>query len=255
MITVTGGMGTPDWVYEKGAESIDFNGKQIKWLGKDIALKMVVPWDETYLKEWEHFLMALGEHIKDWDNVYCIHMTGGGFISEMHLPKKDGMIEKWEKAGFSPEKGADMWKKIIAMYDKHMPRNAGLAIALSPILKGNGVDDIIFNWAKDKYGNKVWFQRNILKERTAKNPNGKYSSQLRTASAFTTVGWQTAIIPGKDLVGNKKIAYQHAIDTNSSYVEVYPEELNEATARRELIELNKGLKANYERLKSAYLPH
>jgi len=258
MITVTAGMGTPDWVYEKGTKFVAFDGKQIRWLKRDIALKMPVPWDEIYLKEWEDFLMALGEKIAEWDNVYCVHMTGGGYISEMHLPVwQEGMIDKWENAGFSPEVGAAMWKRIIEMYDRHMPKNVGLVISLSPIVKGgkggDGVSRIVFDWATKKYGNRVWYQRDILKERTATNPNGKLSSQMKAAASFTTIGWQTAFIPDKDLVGNKAIAYQHAINTNSSYVEVYPEEMRDASAREELMKLNNGLKGNYERLKNVYL--
>ena len=100
---------------------------------------MPVPWDEPYLASWERFLQALGRHLQTWTNLYCVQMTGGGFIGEMHLPKKSAeVIAQWENAGITDDKLIAMWQRIIRAYDKTMPPGIGLALDLGqPFRKSN----------------------------------------------------------------------------------------------------------------------
>jgi len=253
MITVTGGMGTPEWVYGKGARSVTFSSDEIGWMGRTGGkqYKMVVTWDDVYLKEFFDFLKVLGKKIEDWKYVYCIHMTGGGFISEMHLPKHlPETLKQWEEAGISNDVMFETWKKIFGAYDKYMPPHVGLSIALSPVLKKVTVEYEIRDWALKRYGNRVWFQRNVLKERTARM-NGRYSQQIRDLSSKTTVGWQTAIAPGKDF-GDYTVAYKHAVGTGACFVEAYSREFKEEAADA-LMELSRGLRDNYSKMKHRYL--
>lgn len=248
MITITGGMGTPDWVYDMGAKSVLFDTSEANWLPGEKPVRMVVPWDETYLDAWDDFLAALGEKIRDWDNVYCIHMTGGGFISEMHLPKKSpDTIRQWTEAGISDEVCTQMWKRIIEAYDRHIPQQIGLSLASGVPFRGSHSYDAVYEWAKAKYGDRVWYQHNSLAEKKFDMPTNSQSVRLTEASAFTTVGWQMSYNPQKDIVGDRHKAYQHALDTNSSFVEVYPVDLNNPDLRDALSHLNDGLKENHQR--------
>ena len=252
MITVTAGMGSPDWVYDEGAKSIVFDSSESPWMaGKGgEKVRLVVPWDLIYLREWETFLKELGEKIKDWKNVYCVHMTGGGYISEMHLPKRlPETIQQWKNAGASEEICTATWKKIIDAYDRSMPPYIGLSIALSPVLEKYACDEQIYQWAKERYRNRVWFQKNTLKGRMG---GPKDSTFLQNAAPITTVSWQMSIAPGRDF-GDPKLAFERGVSTLASFIEVYPKVLGNPELSNALMECNAGLKANYEKLKPEYL--
>ena len=50
MITVTAGMGTPDWVYKQGIPTVEFDSQEVQWWGDSGAvLRMPVPWNDEYL--------------------------------------------------------------------------------------------------------------------------------------------------------------------------------------------------------------
>ena len=152
------------------------------------------------------------------------------------------------RAGHSEDVCVKMWQRIIEIYDRYMPRGIGLSPALSPVLRGDRCTARLCAWAKEKYPGRVWFQRNILKERTVRNPTDAFSRQFREAAAFTTVGWQMAYLPCKDIVGDRSMAYRHAVATRASFVEVYPVDFNNSDLRSALIALNEGLKRNQLRL-------
>jgi hypothetical protein len=250
MITITAGMGSPEWVYGEGVRAIYFSSDEVPWMGSKGGnkLKMVVPWDEAYLSQWDRFLAALGARINSMKHIFCIHVTGGGFISEMHLPKKlPETIRQWKEAGASDAVCLRMWQKIFASYGTHMPKHVGLAIALSPTLSNIDVSEALQGWAKETYGNRVWLQRNTLK--AERGP--LFFNQLKQAAEYTTVGWQTAIAPGRDF-GDRTATFQNAVESNGSYVEVYDGDIRDRSSRAALVDFNNALKKTYNKFNDRY---
>jgi len=191
-----------------------------------MSASMPVPWSESYLQSWERFLGALGKEISGWQDVYCVHMTGGGFIDEMHLPKKQpATIQQWNAAGLSDEKLFAVWKRIIGAYDKSMPANVGLTLALGIPFAQSRTPELVSRHALERYPGRVWFQQNGLKaERAAQ---ARFPELLRAASAKTVVGYQM-LGGGRFLdaqLGDRKRAFENALQDHVSYVEVYRADL------------------------------
>ena len=226
MVRVTAGMKSPPWVYDRGCRKITFPAEDTNFLKPGTQATMPVPWDEAYLAAWEQFLKALGQHLRNWTNLYCVQMTGGGFIGEMHLPKQSaGVIAQWEAAGISDEKLIAMWQRIIRAYDKTMPPGIGLALDLGQPFQKSRATPAIFAWAMEKYPGRVWFQQNGLNERVT--AEGQYAKMLRLAARTTTVGYQM-LGGGRFLdeqTGDRRKCFERAIGDGCRYVEVYRQDL------------------------------
>ncbi len=245
MIRITAGMQSPAWIYEQGAKKITFYGDETNWLKPDTVTVMPVPWDDVYLQAWKRFIIALGNKISNWSNVYCIQMTGGGIISEMHLPKKrKSTIKEWRAAGISDEKIVAMWEELIDTYNKAMPLEAGLGLNLGLPFKKSHAAELVYEYALKKYPGRVWFQQDGLQEKYP--PNSLYSRMLRQASTKTVVGYQM-LGGGKFLdaqTGNRRLAFERAIADGCSYVEVYRADLKDAKWKEAMVFLARGLADN-----------
>ncbi|MBV9659399.1 MAG: hypothetical protein JO295_14965 [Verrucomicrobia bacterium] len=245
MIRVIAGVNSPRWLYAQGVPKITFQGDETNWMPADETATMPVPWSESYLQRWERFLSALGREISGWPEVYCVHMTGGGFIDEMHLPKKNpATIQQWNEAGISDETLFAMWRKIIAAYDKSMPGNVGLTLALGIPFARSRTPELVYRYALERYPGRVWFQQNGLKaERAA---GARFPEMLRGASAKTVVGYQM-VGGGRFLdaqTGDRRAAFENAIQDHASYVEVYRTDLIDPQWREALQFLARGLRSN-----------
>ena len=245
IVRIIAGSLSPQWIYTQGVPKVTFLGQETNWMQAGAIGVMPVPWNEAYLLAWERFVAALGNEISGWQNVYCVQMTGGGFIDEMHLPRKlPETIEQWNKAGISDEKLFGMWKSIIAAYDKSIPAKIGLALDLGIPFAQSRAPEMVYQYALGHYPGRVWFQQNGLK--AERDPNAKFPEMIRVASTRTVVGYQM-LGGGKFLdaqTGDRKTAFQNAIDDNSSYVEVYKADLMDPTLRDDVEFLASGLRGN-----------
>ena len=247
MVRVTAGMNSPAWVYERGCRKITFPPEDTNFLKAGTQPAMPVPWDDAYLAAWEQFLQALGRHIHDWPGLYCVQMTGGGFIGEMHLPKKSAsVIAQWEAAGINDDKLISMWQRIIRAYDKAMPSGVGLALDLGQPFTKSQATPAVFAWARDHYRGRVWFQQNGLNERVT--AEGQYARMLRAAAETTTVGYQM-LGGGKFLdqdTGDRRKCFERAVGDHCKYVEVYREDLRDPKWQAAVEYLAEGLRRNAE---------
>ena len=248
MVRVTAGMNSPLWIYDRGCRKITFSGGDTNFLKPGSMHTMPVPWDEAYLAAWEQFLQALGQHLRNWDNLsclYCVQMTGGGLIGEMYLPKDSKeVIAQWRAAGISDEKLIAMWQRIIQTYDRAIPQGIGLVLDLGQPFNRSKATPAIFAWALKKYPGRVWFQQNGLSERT--KADSQYAQMLSQASRTTTVGYQ--MLGGGDFLdqktGDRRKAFDRAIADGCKYVEVYRQDLNDPKWRSAVEYLADGLRKN-----------
>ncbi len=243
IVRIIAGSLSPQWIYAQGVPKITFLGQETNWMRADAIGMMPVPWNEAYLRAWERFVAALGNEISGWQNVYCVQMTGGGFIDEMHLPRKlPETIEQWDRAGISDEKLFAMWKRIIETYDKSIPAKIGLALDLGIPFARSRAPEMIYQYALEHYPGRVWFQQNGLKAQ--RDPGAKFPEMIRAASTRTVVGYQM-LGGGKFLdtqTGDRRAAFENAINDNSSYVEVYKADLMDPTLRSDMVFLADALR-------------
>ncbi len=249
MVRVTAGMYSPSWLYEKGVPSVCFGSDEVGggWMKQGAEGRMPVPWDSQYLDRWAAFLKVLGEKIKDWPGLYCVQMTGGGFIGEMHLPTRtEPTNTQWKKFGISDEKLVPMWQRIITTYDQTMPPNVGIALDLGTPFKvpKSQTPQLVYDWAREKFPGRVWFQQNGLKEKYPAESN--WSTKIREASA-TTIGGYQMVGGGKFLdkeTGDRRKAFERAIEDRCLYVEVYRGDLLDPKWEKAVQFLAEGLRKN-----------
>lgn len=240
MVVATPGIFTPDWVFRDDLKIVQLSKDDAKWLKGSAT--MPVPWQDSYLNDWENFLMAFGRKLQSMNlpNLYCVHIAGGGFIDEMHLPKKtESSMEQWRKHGVSEEKLDTMWKRIVTAYDRFMPPNIGLPLGLAPTIPGFNNHRTIYDWALGKYSRRVWFQQNGLSGKWTGEQ--EWSKMIRAAQSSTTVGYQVSEFREKSLDHQ---GYERAIEDGCSYVEVFSIDFFDPKLKQPLEFLAKGLSEN-----------
>ena len=248
IIRVIAGSASPGWLYAQGVPTVTFQGSETNWMPAGATATMPVPWNEGYLQAWEKFLGAFGREITGWQNVYCVQMTGGGFIDEMHLPKKSPeTIRQWNDAEIGDEKISAMWKRIIQAYNRSMPEKIGLVLDLGIPFARSESPTLIYQFALETYPGRVWFQQNGLKAERALN--AKFPAMIRAASGKTTVGYQ--MLGSANFLdaqtGDRRAAFANAINDHSSYVEVYKADLVDPRLRSDVMFLAGGLSHNRQR--------
>jgi len=245
MITVSGGMFTPEWVYALGPRKITFLADDTNWMEPNTTATMPVVWDEPYVQAWENLLKVLGEKIRDLPEVHSVCVTGAGFISEMHLPKRHPQTAaQWEAVGIDDEKMVVLYKRLIATYDRVMPRHIGLPIHLGSPFGQSKTADIIYAWALQEYPGRVWFQQDGLQGGT--QADGRWSRMLRNASSLTTVGYEMlgSVTRNNEETGDRRKAFERAIEDGCTYVEIFRDDLLVPEHKEAIEFLAEGLKRN-----------
>jgi Beta-galactosidase len=226
MLRVVAGINSPEWIYQARAKPFEFQNSNLAHPENyPTNLRMPIPWDEVYLSKWEAFIRAFGQRYNGNPNIYCIHMSGGGYIGELNLPKT---YKKWEQAGYSDEKLIAAWKRIIDAYQKAFP-TIPTTIAINEPL---GVDRShvmgpVVAYALEKYPGKVYIQHNGLQATYPKQH--RIRETLREAARKTVVGYQ--MVGGKgwleNRVGDRTAAFRNALEDHASYIEVYASDIRD----------------------------
>jgi len=245
IVRVVSGMHAPEWVYKlDGVRSVTFGPAEVSWL--KFETRMPVPWDEPHLAAWEKMVQALGKKIDGWSDVPCVQMAGGGFIDEMHLAKRTkNALAQWKAVEVSEEKVEALWKRIISMYDKYVPKRMGIGINLAPPLDGYKTAEAIHKWALQEYPGRVWFQQNGLTARW--NGDSIWSKMILEGSKTTTVGYQLG--GAGERIGDRTKTYARAVEDGCSYVEIFHYDLRGGKWETETQVLAKGLEENHRKLK------
>ncbi len=117
-----GARGTPDWVYEAGAESYEWTVGAATEHNFGQTLKAPLPWDPVWLREWTGFIRALGEKYNANPHVAGITMTGPvGPYGEMSLPRSREMKVGWQELGWDDDRFFAAYKACIDAYAEAVP--------------------------------------------------------------------------------------------------------------------------------------
>jgi len=123
------GTGTPDWVYAKSAdgspgaavfETVGPNPNRKDTYQKPIRIP--IPWDPAYLREFERFIRAAGERYASDPLCVAVAVTGANFQSaEAHLPKAPKDREKWNALEYR-DKLSKAYERYIDIFAGAFPR-------------------------------------------------------------------------------------------------------------------------------------
>jgi hypothetical protein len=207
-IWVTPGVSTPEWVYSRGARSIN-----VKY--NDRILKVPVPWNKVYLKLWFDFVSNLADLIRNKPNLKNVVVTVAHFkSSEFHLPGKLTGLNS-----YSPNKILGIWKDAIDHFAMQFPwqfltTHSTIAIMRNKTLPNN----IVLHGAR-VYSGRFGTQMNNFKERMG----FKSLNRLKRLSREMPVGLQAACYfgakkPGGDLYQALDVGFNVA---NARYFELY----------------------------------
>jgi hypothetical protein len=227
MVRVVAGQRSPKWVYEAGAKPFEFTRRDLfhPQQHRVGTLKMPLPWDDVYLEKWMRFIDAFGKRYNGREGLYSVHMSGGGRIGEMNLPKNK---EDWRSAGYTHEKLIAAWKKIIKGFRKALPDTPTNLAVNRPLGKDSEeVVERLVDYVLQTYPGKVYLQQNGLK--AGMSLEHPMRAMLREAAQKTTVGYQMVGGAGwlGDVAGDPASAIDLAKSDGASYVEVYARDLRE----------------------------
>jgi len=123
------GTGTPNWVYAKSAdgspgaavfETVGPNPNRKGTYQKPVRIP--IPWDPAYLREFERFIRAVGERYAGDPLCVAVTVTGANFQSaEAHLPKAPKDLEKWKALEYR-DKLSKAYERYIDIFAGAFPR-------------------------------------------------------------------------------------------------------------------------------------
>lgn len=170
-LAILGGRWVPEWLYERGAQRFTWTHDTAYVEAGRSEASAPVPWDETYLTAMEAALSACGQRYGTRDELVEVQITGpalaNGLEMNMSVSPADG-----RKIGYSFEKLANAWKRMMNAYARAFPRQS-LSLALHNDLFGERTDALaseVRDYGLSTYGNRLhllicyatyetWFQK------------------------------------------------------------------------------------------------
>jgi len=205
---VTPGASTPEWIYSRGARSIN-----VKY--QDRTLKIPVPWHKVYLKLWFDFVSDLADLIRNKPNLKNIVVTVAHFkSSEFHLPNKLKRLNK-----YSPDTILGIWKDAIDHFAMQFPWQFLTTHSTLAIIKDRLLPDDIVLYGARVYSGRFGTQMNNLKEEMGLSS----LNRLKRLSQEMPVGFQAAgYFGGRKIGGDLFKALDIAFNVaNARYFELY----------------------------------
>jgi hypothetical protein len=226
MIRVIAGIYTPAWVLHR-VKTVTISNRYM-YNPKNFPAKvtMAVPWGAAYLALWKSFISAFGRRYNGNPHIYSVAMAGGGYLGEMSLPTD---VKKWRAAGYSDAAYISCWKTIISAYRAALPNthtNLGIDEPFGSAMATNVVKPVVA-FATSAGAKNSYIQNNGLRA-SILGRIGPYRAAIRAASHVTRVGWQMyggEGTPQNRATGNRRQAFQVAIQDHASYVEVYASDI------------------------------
>lgn len=115
-LSVQAGSVTPDWVYGAGAAAFTFTDGE----GKHT---IPVPWDATFLANWQRFVQALGSRYGGNPAVVLVKITGvNATTPETMLPHTPADVTNWQQIGYTRGKVAAAWQACADSFARAFPR-------------------------------------------------------------------------------------------------------------------------------------
>jgi len=155
---------TPDWVFQAGAKSITYTGKDGK------PHQMPIFWDTTYLAKWANFINELGKRYDGRTGLHSFGITGGGTLGGTAVvPDFVGNKDNYEtleqklksEFGMNPRQLVSHWKYVADLFPKAFPTSR-LNFDIDPPTPnraGQNTLDEISDYLVYRYGERVYLTR------------------------------------------------------------------------------------------------
>ncbi len=248
-LCVSAGTQTPNWVYEAGAGKFSFRESNPYKTSTGQGLVIPLPWDTVFLQHWRQFIATLGQKYGKEKAVVLVHMAGPANTgAELHLPKSKEDLQNWVRVGYTPQRLIEAWEKVIDAYDSAFP-NTALALNVAVPIRDDGVAEKVLAYARRRLGPRLHVQHNAL---SAKTPaTFKTHRLVRACSGMSTIGFQLLcpVTPrgkfnddGRRFGGSLGTAFDIGLEAGASYFEIYPVDLREDSAARDIHKLASRLR-------------
>lgn len=223
---------TPAWVWQNGAQYIEFSTRSKK---DEVRLqKMPLLWDKNFQAAWFSFMKALCSRYRDNSTVQRISIDDGVGSGEMYYIHDDLLgregIEQIKRLGFSEGKVIDFWKKNIDnVYEnvgkKPVFMNLSRVIVIRPLRGDDEVEKEIVEYALKKFGSQLYLQQNGLSERTVYSRKSLNHRFMIDYAKTNVIGFQTL---GPENHGDLMTTFKNGLKYPISCIEVFVYDLKDS---------------------------
>jgi hypothetical protein len=128
------GVYTPSFVYAEGARPFETRVTNPHRANVGDAVKLPVPWDPVYERDFSRIIQQLGEHYASDPLCVSVVLTCANFMSaEMHLPKTRQDLSRWQALGDYDARLLEVYKKFIDVWGTAFPKQE-LSLHVSKVL-------------------------------------------------------------------------------------------------------------------------
>lgn len=81
-LAITAGAYSPDWLFRMGVRSFETVVEPNRQPDFCMPVRIPIPWDEIYLREWQRLVRAFGDHLARSPNLAFVKLTGINYRTE-----------------------------------------------------------------------------------------------------------------------------------------------------------------------------
>jgi hypothetical protein len=237
-LSVTAGLGSPQWVYDAGATKYD--------LRDGSGGSMPLPWDQGFQRKWLPFVEAMGRRYEG--NPYLGYVVISGLSQEIETRLSSSPADD---APLRALGGVDAWvaaaKKIIGVYASAFPTTP-FFITASRVFTDDDENDAlrqVIDWGVATYPGRFGLMNATL---NADSSTGYYPNEaIYTYKDTQPVGFQMLVSSIKDPVrlrGTLDEALLAGIALGAEFVEVYQSDADAPENQAVLAREGDALEAN-----------
>ena len=125
---------TPSFVYADGARPFETRVTNPHRANVGDAVKLPIPWDPIYERDFSHIIQQLGEHYASDPLCVSVVLTCANFMSaEMHLPKTRQDLSRWQALGDYEARLLEVYKKFVEIWGAAFPKQE-ISLHVSKVL-------------------------------------------------------------------------------------------------------------------------
>ena len=217
------GVYTPQFVYAEGAKSFDTRAINPHRANFGQAIKIPIPWDAVYEREFSRIIQRLGEsYASDPLCVSVVLTCANAMSAEMHLPKTPEDRMRWQALGDYEARLLEVYKKFTDVWGTAFPKQE-ISLHVSKVLDlPPSFCEKIIDYGLSKYPERFSIQNCQLSGR--KEDTGMFSYDLiqkyrdRAHHGFQSVA---SLAQPNDRMGSTEMAALNVVHAGGEYWELW----------------------------------
>jgi len=220
-LLMTPGAYTPEWVYKLGAQAFETLGPNpYREATYNKPLRIPVPWDEVFLREFERLARALGQRYGADPLCAAVGVTGANFQSaEMHLPKLPADREKWEALDYRPNL-RQAYRRYIDLFAEAFPRQRLCLHVSTAISADDGIVEDAAAYGAERYPDRFTLQNCQLSGKSDTRDQFSYALIQKYAGRLH-VGYQSLALLGSARQGDSQVSVFNFVRGQGEYWELW----------------------------------